>query len=92
MYELFNIETGEVLTTCENNTTVFGGFWGELQSQGKTAWREIAVPANAEIKKQIMVLESLQTPRRVREAMLGTDNGWLTSLETQIAALRAQLK
>ena len=40
---------------------------------------------------QISALEATQTPRRIRNAMAGTDNGWLAALETQIAALRAQL-
>lgn len=40
---------------------------------------------------QIETLEAQQTPRRIREAALGTDNGWLADLNNQIAALRAQL-
>lgn len=43
------------------------------------------------IKRQIVVLESQQTPRRIREAALGIDNGWLAGIEAQIEALRAQL-
>lgn len=43
------------------------------------------------IKRQIVVLEYQQTPRRIREALLGTDNGWLADIESQIEALRAQL-
>lgn len=43
------------------------------------------------IKGQIFTLESLQTPRRIREAIAGTDNGWLANLEAQIAELRLQL-
>ena len=43
------------------------------------------------IKQKIAVLESQQTPRRVREAALGLDNGWLKNLESEIAALRSQL-
>ena len=33
-------------------------------------------------------LEASQTPRRVREAVLGTDNGWLAALEAKIKSLR----
>lgn len=44
-----------------------------------------------EIKMQIMVLESSITPRRMREAVLGIDNGWLADIENQIVQLRAQL-
>lgn len=44
------------------------------------------------IRAEIAELEAQQTPRRIREAAL-TESGrdWLQSLETQIAALRAQL-
>ena len=44
------------------------------------------------IKRQIVVLEYQQTPRRIREAALGIDNGWLAEIEAQIQALRAQLE
>lgn len=47
-------------------------------------------PSDA-IKAQIAALETQQTPRRVREASLGTDGGWLACLEAQIEDLRAQL-
>lgn len=43
------------------------------------------------IKAQILDLEALQTPRRMREAAIGIDNGWLAALEAEIAVLRAQL-
>ena len=49
-------------------------------------------PADELIKRQIVALESQQTPRRIREALLGTDNGWLAGIEAQIEALRAQLE
>ena len=46
---------------------------------------------NAAIDAQILALEALQTPRRIREAAL-TEAGraWLADLDAQIAALRAQ--
>lgn len=47
---------------------------------------------NHSIFQQIINLEIAQTPRRVRDAVDGTDGGWLRSLEIQIAALRSQLK
>jgi hypothetical protein len=47
--------------------------------------------AAASIKAQIIALEATATPRRLREAVLGTDSGWLGNLNTQITALRAQL-
>lgn len=40
---------------------------------------------------EIYDLESTITQRRIREAILGTDNGWLANVETQIAALREKL-
>ena len=43
------------------------------------------------IKRQIVALEMQQTPRRIRESILGTDDGWLADIDAQIAALRAQL-
>lgn len=43
------------------------------------------------IKLQIAELETTVTPRRIREAVLGIDGGWLAALDAQIAALRAQL-
>lgn len=43
------------------------------------------------VLQQIEALEATATPRRLREAALGTDAGWLANLDAQIAALRAQL-
>jgi hypothetical protein len=47
--------------------------------------------ANQLILNQIGGLEATVTPRRLREAVLGTDGGWLAGVNTQIAALRAKL-
>ena len=43
------------------------------------------------IKQQIAQLENLITPRRTRESILGTDNGWLADIELKIQELRGQL-
>ncbi len=43
------------------------------------------------IQQQIDTLEATMTPRRIREAANGTDNGWMKALDAQIAALRTQL-
>lgn len=51
---------------------------------------EVAQPKRL-IRQQILALESQVTQRRLREAVLGTDNGWLSDIESQIAALRSQL-
>lgn len=45
----------------------------------------------AKIKADIAALEEKVTPRRTREAILGTDNGWLADIELQIQELRGQL-
>ena len=55
-------------------------------SQEQMAVRE----SNKIIKEKIYNLEAQQTPRRIREAL--HDNSWMLALESQIAALRAQLK
>lgn len=47
---------------------------------------------NENIICEIKLLEETVTARRIREAVFGTDNGWLAGVETQIAALRAQLQ
>lgn len=52
---------------------------------------EIYISPDAAIKMQIDELESTITNRRMREAMLGTDNGWLANVNAQIAALRGKL-
>lgn len=48
--------------------------------------------ANQQVLAQIASLEATITQRRVREAVLGTDNGWLANVEAQIGALRQQLQ
>lgn len=45
---------------------------------------------NAAIKDQIAVLET-QQGRAIRDAILHNDKTWLTSIDTQIAALRGEL-
>lgn len=54
----------------------------------------VAPPAphpNIVILAQILVLEKTVTQRRLREATLGTDNGWLANLNAQIVTLRESL-
>lgn len=53
------------------------------------AWE--ATQPNEIIKQQIAALEATQTDRRIREALAGSDGGWLESLNVQITALRARL-
>lgn len=47
--------------------------------------------ANDQIKHNIQALEATITPRRIREAILGIDSGWLANVNSQIATLRASL-
>jgi len=51
----------------------------------------IAAQVKEDIKVQIAKLESTITSRRLREAVLGTDAGWLANINSQIATLRSQL-
>lgn len=44
------------------------------------------------ILSQIADIEVTITQRRLREAALNTDNGWLLEKDAAIAALRAQIK
>ena len=41
--------------------------------------------------KEILALEATITPRRIREAILNIDNGWLYNLETEIYLLREKM-
>lgn len=43
------------------------------------------------ILAQIGALEDTVTQRRIREAVLGADDGWLAGVTAQISALRAKL-
>lgn len=47
---------------------------------------------NELILGEIAALEATGTARRIREAVLGIDNGWLEALNDQLAALRGTLK
>lgn len=58
--------------------------------QLESSWE--IVGNNINIMQQITQLESTITLRRQREAILGTDNGWLANIDAQIANLREQLK
>lgn len=45
----------------------------------------------SDIVDEITQLENSQTPRRMREAALGVDGGWMDALNSQIALLRQEL-
>ena len=61
--------------------------WGIMELPAE----EIKANQKAAILSQIKSLEIQQTPRRIREATLGTDNGWLANLDAQIQQLRATI-
>ena len=76
------------LTSNLIDAEVHGGGIGWLWD-GQTLTAPALTPPT--IKEQIATLEAQVTERRYREAVLGTDNGWLADIDAQIAALRAQL-
>lgn len=92
-----NIPADAVEITTEEHAALLAG-----QGQGKLITADgdgrpvlqdqPPITGNALILSQIATLEASITQRRQREAILGTDNGWLAGIEAQIAALRAQLE
>lgn len=58
--------------------------------QAEEAAAAAAAPRLA-ILAEIAALEVQQTPRRIREAVLGLDGGWLSSIGSEIETLREQL-
>lgn len=69
------------------------GQWKKISSgqDGQPILLDCPPTSDDLIKQAIVALESQQTPRRIREATLEIDNGWLAGIEAQIEALRAQL-
>jgi len=68
--------------------------WNIIQLDGDAlidAQAQKVEDEKAKIKSDIAALEEKVTPRRTREAILGTDNGWLADIELQIQELRGQL-
>jgi hypothetical protein len=76
--------------------SIFGlGVGAEIEgvnppSQAQIDAAEAAAPDPA-VVNQIAALEASITPRRIREAVLGTDGGWLANQEALIAAERSKL-
>ena len=68
--------------------------WNIIQLEGDQlidAQAQKVEDEKAKIKADIAALEEKVTPRRTREAILGTDNGCLADIELQIQELRGQL-
>jgi hypothetical protein len=64
-----------------------------IKAAGDAGWPEVDRPVDpgggvSEAMMKIIELESTITSRRLREAILGTDGGWLSNVNQQIAALR----
>lgn len=62
----------------------------EAQRQADYLEYQVQIEANR-VLNEILALESSITPRRTREAILGTDNGLLADIESQIETLRSRL-
>lgn len=80
VYGYDEADQGELISLAVNNG------WEDITG----SWPHPPEPSCA-VKLQIADLEAQQTPRRMREAALGIDNGWLAALDAEIAQLRAQL-
>lgn len=91
----------------ENTETQYAVLDGWKEEDGKyiTKWKLVDYTKNEleeiasqkekdrkqEILSQITSIELSITERRIREAILGVDNGWLANVDAQIKALRSKL-
>jgi len=75
---------GETVSIGANSVTV------TAKKRSMTA-AEITAHGKSEAAQQINVLEEAITPRRMREAALGTDAGWMATQDGLIATERAKL-
>ena len=84
------------ITTEEHAELLAGQSCGKrivADKDGRPVLAEPPQPSASElIKIQIAELEATITDRRIREAVLGIDNGWLKDINDQIVTLRATLK
>lgn len=62
----------------------------EAQREADYLAEQAHIEANR-VLNEIIALEATITPRRTREAILGTDNGWLADIELKIQELRGKL-
>jgi len=76
------------METVDGVITAFpGGIPSQSDQDAWTAEYAVVEAAMAEITR----LEAEITPRRVREAILGTDSDWLKNQEAEIATQRGKL-
>ena len=77
----YRIERGKQITFTDAEETA--------RAAEEKAWAD--GKAERDIKKTIRNLEAEISPRRMREAILGTDSDWLKNKEAEIATERAKL-
>jgi hypothetical protein len=76
------------------NDSLYQQSWNIVPLEGEVlaqAQAQKIEDQKVKIKTDIELLEDSVTPRRQREAILKTDNGWLDEVESKINALRTQL-
>lgn len=76
------------------SAVVSGCAFNQTTQEWEQVW-EVRSKTAEEMKlgviNEIQKLESLVTPRRIREAVLGIDGGWLADIEARISTMRKQL-
>ena len=77
----YRVENGKQIAFTEAEETA--------RDAEEKAWAD--GKAERDIKKTIRNLEAEISPRRMREAILGTDSDWLKNKEAEIATERAKL-
>lgn len=79
--QVYSSKTGQYVSVSDSNYVA----WAE---SGGVATKIISADM---LVLRIQILENSITQRRIREAVLATDGGWLAAVETQIDSLRQQL-
>jgi len=77
----YRIEAGKQIAFSEAEETA--------RDAEEKAWSD--GKAERDIKRTIRTLEAEISPRRMREAILGTDSDWLKNKEAEIATERGKL-
>ena len=88
------VETAPDYDPVTQSATVSGCAFNQTTQEWEQVW-EVRSKTAEEMKlgviNEIRKLESRVTPRRIREAVLGIDGGWLADIEAQISTMRKQL-
>ena len=77
----YKVEAGKQIAFTEAEETA--------RDAEEKAWSD--GKAERDIKRTIRTLEAEISPRRMREAILGTDSDWLKNKEAEIATERGKL-